>query len=81
MVTGADFGAVPALEASIRQSFTAGIALSDTPAQRRPLQEAADRWEAMVAAVGPLDPPARGGHRGPVVATGVPEVGFARPGR
>jgi diguanylate cyclase (GGDEF)-like protein len=74
MVTGADFGAVPALEASIRRSFAAGIALSGTAAERRTLQEAADRWEVMVTAVGPLDQPASAEQRGMVIGSSVPEV-------
>jgi diguanylate cyclase (GGDEF)-like protein len=63
-----------ALEESIRAAFAQGIAKSHGPEERQPLQQAYDRWEAMVAAVGPLDHPAPVQQRADAVAIGAPEV-------
>jgi diguanylate cyclase (GGDEF)-like protein len=74
LMTGKDFSQVPALGASIRATFAGAVADSASPAARLALQQAFDRWEAMVAEVGPLDNPASGGVRGMAVATGGPAV-------
>jgi diguanylate cyclase (GGDEF)-like protein len=74
LLTGKDFSQVPALGASIRETFASAVTGARSPAARRALQQASDRWEAMVAAVGPLDNPASIQVRGLAVATGGPEV-------
>jgi diguanylate cyclase (GGDEF)-like protein len=74
LLSGMDFAGVPALDASIRAAFAQGIATAHSPAERLGLQQASDRWEAMVAAVGPLDNPAPIAARGAAVAAGAPDV-------
>jgi diguanylate cyclase (GGDEF)-like protein len=74
LLSGMDFAGVPAVEVSIRAAFAQGIATAHSPAMRLGLQQASDRWEAMVAAVGPLDNPAPLAARGAAVAAGAPEV-------
>jgi diguanylate cyclase (GGDEF)-like protein len=74
LLTGKDFDRVPALEASIRARFAQAITTSDSSAERLALHQASDRWEAMVAAVGPLDNPAPIEVRGAAVAVGGPAV-------
>jgi diguanylate cyclase (GGDEF)-like protein len=58
LLAGTDFNRVPALATSIRAQFAHGIATANSPSKQREFQQASDRWEAMVAAVGPLDHPA-----------------------
>jgi diguanylate cyclase (GGDEF)-like protein len=74
LLTGTDFDGVRALGASIRAQFAQGITTAHSPAERRELQQASDRWEAMVAAVGPLDNPAPIAVRGAAIAVGGPAV-------
>lgn len=69
-----DLDRIPAFETSIRGAFAAGIADSDDADEREPLQQASDRWEAMVAAAGPLDRLAPVAQRGGAIAAGVPAV-------
>jgi diguanylate cyclase (GGDEF)-like protein len=74
LLTGMDFDQVPALGASIRATFASAVTASRSPAARLALQQASERWEAMVAAVGPLDIPASAEVRGAAVSTGGPAV-------
>jgi len=74
LMTGGDFAEVPALGASIRTTFTVAVKDSRSPAARLALQQASDRWEAMVAAVGSLENPAPPEARRTAVATGGPVV-------
>lgn len=74
LLTGKDFSQVPALGASIRATFARADAASRSPEARLALQAASDRWEAMVAEVGPLENPASAQVRGVAVATGGPTV-------
>ncbi|MDQ1498099.1 MAG: hypothetical protein QOI86_1439 [Actinomycetota bacterium] len=74
LLTGTDFAGVPTLAASIRAQFAQGIAAAHSAAERRALQQASERWEVMVAAVGPLDNPAPIEVRGAAIAVGGPAV-------
>jgi diguanylate cyclase (GGDEF)-like protein len=74
LLTGEDYDQVPALGASIRATFARAVTAARSPAARLALQQASDRWEAMVAAVGSLDNPAPAAVRGAAVAVGGPAV-------
>jgi diguanylate cyclase (GGDEF)-like protein len=74
LMTGTDFGQVPALGASIRTTFAGAVTDSRSPVARLALRQASDRWEAMVVEVGPLENPAPAEVRGAAVATGGPAV-------
>jgi diguanylate cyclase (GGDEF)-like protein len=74
LMTGQDFDQVPALGASIRTTFAAAVKDSRSPAAQLALKQASDRWQAMVAAVGPLGNPAPPEVRRAAVATGGPVV-------